>query len=379
MQLSERFLTLVKQQLASFEGEAAIKHLAVYVAQSRDGESPSLEAVGQWPSLVKVLPPVESDSELRAPSPDRRWYPLQEGSILLGVLRAERVPSDQVWPDFLDQRLQATAAALAHCLGLEIDRGRILDELSQQREQIGLMVHQLRNPLAALRTYAQLLLRRLGPESKHATLVEGLLSEQAQLNRYISALDQISQVQLPSYRDSSAPLLLPPVLSTKSDLNIRLLIEPLIDRASATANLQGRKWFGPKEWPVWTENLIDSEYGVIAEIVANLLENAFRYSASTTSIGLYINDQGLCIWDEGVPINCEEREKIFQRGYRGRKNLEVSVGSGLGLPFGRQLAEKLGGSLELITPPRKFDSSLPNIGNAFVLSLQTKELSEEEA
>ena len=33
--------------------------------------------------------------------------------------------------------------------------------------------------------------------------------------------------------------------------------------------------------------------GFIAEIVANLLENAFRYSSSSSPIGLYINDEGL--------------------------------------------------------------------------------------
>ena len=73
MQLSERFLTLVQQQLISFESEADLQQLVVYVAQSKDGQSPTLEAGGQWPTGGKPLPPVEADEGLRAPSPDRRW------------------------------------------------------------------------------------------------------------------------------------------------------------------------------------------------------------------------------------------------------------------------------------------------------------------
>ena len=189
MKLSERFLNLVQQQLHSFESESDIQHLVVYVAQSKDGHAPSLEAVGQWPSLGKVLPPVESDPDLRTPSADRRWYPLQNGSILLGALRAECFRDDQVWSDSLDTRLQATASALAQCLGLELEQRRLLDDLNAHREQVGLIVHQLRNPLAALRTYAQLLLKKLGPDSHHVSLVEGLLSEQDQLNKYVHIME----------------------------------------------------------------------------------------------------------------------------------------------------------------------------------------------
>ena len=94
MKLSDRFLNLVQQQLFSFEGENSLQRLVVYVAQARDGQEPSLEVVGQWPSSAKALTSVESAQELRTPSPDRRWYPLQEGSILLGVLRAERFGVD---------------------------------------------------------------------------------------------------------------------------------------------------------------------------------------------------------------------------------------------------------------------------------------------
>lgn len=371
MDLSERFLNLVQQQLISFESEADLQKLVVYVAQSKDGQSPSLEVVGQWPIGSKPLPPVEADEGLRAPSPARRWYPLQEGSILLGVLRAERFGGDQDWSERLDQRLQATAAALAQCLGLELDRRRLLDELNEQRDQIGLMVHQLRNPLAALRTYAQLLLRRLGPESNHLTLVKGLLTEQDQLNRYISALDELSQVKLPASDGAPAPLLLPPVVSPGPSLTIKTLLNPLIDRAAATAHLQGREWFSPSNWPSWTNEPRDVSDGVVAEIVANLLENAFRYSAANSSIGLFINNEGVCVWDSGPGIDSDERERIFQKGIRG-KNVEGRSGTGLGLALGRQLSEQIGGGLSLMIPPCLVDSSLPSEGNAFFLKIITK-------
>lgn len=369
MQLSNRFLNLAQQQLSSFEAEAPLAQLVVYVAQTKDGQPPSLEAVSQWPSTKNnSLPPVEADPELRAPSPDRRWYPLQEGTILLGVLRAEKLLTAPAWPARLDRRLQATAGALTQCLSLELDRNRLRKELAEQREQISLMVHQLRNPLAALRTYAQLLMKRLEPDSRNSTLVKGLLSEQAQLDRYISSLDQIGQDNLYIQPGIKAPLLLPPLLPQATDLSLRSLLKPLIERAAATATLQGRPWHGPSQWPAWTDQQRPSGDGVVAEIIANLLENAFRYSPTGSAIGIHLQQSGICVWDGGNPIAKEDRKRIFNRGIRGQNSGDCS-GSGLGLALGRQLAEQLGGSLELISSPASLDPTLPNKGNAFLLKL----------
>ena len=109
---SERFLNFVQQQLMSYqaEHEHELEHVVVYVARSGDSGSPTLEVVGQWPKSEKILHPVETDTALRTPSSNRRWYPLQEGSILLGVIRAERIASEEEWPESLDQRLQSTYA-----------------------------------------------------------------------------------------------------------------------------------------------------------------------------------------------------------------------------------------------------------------------------
>ena len=104
-QYSERFLNFVQQQLMSFQAEQELEHVVVYVARSGDSGSPTLEVVGQWPKSEKFLQPVETDTALRTPSSNRRWYPLQEGSILLGVIRAERFATEEEWRESLDQRL----------------------------------------------------------------------------------------------------------------------------------------------------------------------------------------------------------------------------------------------------------------------------------
>ncbi len=368
MKLSSRFLSLVERHLSSFQAQDKLQHLVVYIAQPRSGEAPTLQAIGEWPHNDQTLPPVEADPDLRVPSPLRRWYPLQEGELLLGAIRAECVPSLSAWPDSLDESLQASAFVLATCISLEIERTNLVEELAQQRQQISMMVHQLRNPLAALRTYAELLLKRLGPENRNRNLVEGLLNEQFQLDRYISGLALVEKntVQIPERNPS--PLLLPPLLPEGENKTFRSLFVPILDRAFATAKLQNRNWEPPSFWPEWTNQNCKSDEYIIAEIMANLIENAFRYSSAEATLGVLFLENGLCIWDEGDEIIESEREKIFRKGYRGYSS-KGKPGSGIGLYLGVELARKIGVALELVVPPNLIDSSLPDSGNAFLIRI----------
>jgi signal transduction histidine kinase len=144
-------------------------------------------------------------------------------------------------------------------------------------------------------------------------------------------------------------------------------LAPLIQRAEATATLQGRPWQGPVALPDWR-----GDSGAVAEIIANLLENAFRYSPQGSAVGLQARDTPrgpvLTVWDGGPAIDGAEREAIFQRGVRGSRGLPLP-GTGLGLALARDLARALGGTLHLVIPPQAVDRELPERGNAFVLTL----------
>jgi signal transduction histidine kinase len=364
--VSERFLALLRSQLGQFVDCPEVEVLVVYVTHPGPGGLPTLLPLGQWPEETRRLAAVGADSQLRLPAEQRRWLPLRDGAGLLGALQVET--RDANWSPPLRQRLQRVALCLTEALRLDLEHQRLQRRLEAQDEQLRLLVHQLRNPLTALRTFGHLLLRRMKDDRDSRRLVEGLLAEERQLNRYVDAISALAQADalLPASANPD-PLLLPPLLSSPRGEDLSVLVAPLLQRAAATAALQGRPWHGPDAVPSWR-----GDGGAVAEILANLLENAFRYSAPASPVGLHcgVTPTGptLTVWDGGLAIPEEERERIFERGERGLHS-EGKAGTGLGLALARDLARHLGGTLELLIPPALLDPALPARGNAFRLTL----------
>ena len=361
MQVSKRFLALLEQQLAQFTDRPDLQALVVYVAVPEPTGQPSLVAIGHWPRSLALA---ERSSASTSAAHARRWLALRDESLLLGALRVDA--DCWPWPDSLSERLEATARCLTEALRLDLEQQRLGRELSQRDDQLRLLVHQLRNPLAALRTFGQLLRRRLDGDARNLPLVDSLLGEQRQISRYVEAIDHLTEAPALVSSDSSAPLLLPPALSQGAPQALEQILRPLLDRAEATANLQGRPWQAPSALPPW-----QGDGAALSEIVANLLENAFRYSRGGGGIGLHLGGNQrleLSIWDSGPPIPMDERERIFSKGVRGSSGSTLP-GSGLGLALARDLAQSLGGDLELVVPASAIDPQLPPEGNAFRLSL----------
>jgi signal transduction histidine kinase len=101
----------------------------------------------------------------------------------------------------------------------------------------------------------------------------------------------------------------------------------------------------------------------VARVVRILIDNALRYGGGEP-IGVTAAEGGdtatVEVADRGQGVPAEERERIFERFYRGRARGSEG-GFGLGLAIGRELAERMGGTVTL--------SDRPGGGTRFVLSL----------
>lgn len=91
--------------------------------------------------------------------------------------------------------------------------------------------------------------------------------------------------------------------------------------------------------------MVAVDFGLMQQVLANLLENALKFSDSTVEIGMDMGPRAqLWVRDYGEGVPEEEREAIFERFYRGRHD---TTGSGLGLSICKGLVEAQGGSLHV--------------------------------
>jgi two-component system sensor histidine kinase BaeS len=84
----------------------------------------------------------------------------------------------------------------------------------------------------------------------------------------------------------------------------------------------------------------------LAQVVANLVENALKYAASTVEVDVARRNGSVVIHvdDDGPGIPANERERVFERLYTARESAGRSVGTGIGLAIVHELASTMGGT-----------------------------------
>jgi len=252
MNLSKKFEELIIKQLESFGCSMGVTNLDMYHAIAKQGTKASYEMIGQWPQVDKLLTSIEDDPSLKVSSPNRRWYPLQENDILLGVLRVETDLKGGNWPISLDSRLKALSISLAKCVSIELERQNKNEEVNYLKNQVNIIIHQLRISLDCIRTYSKLLIKRLGSDDDSIEIVERMIIEQKQINQYMDSFAQLnSTIQLP-LEIGEERLLLPPNLDNKKVITVQSLLRPILERGKANADLENRDWTEPSLWPDWT-------------------------------------------------------------------------------------------------------------------------------
>ena len=92
----------------------------------------------------------------------------------------------------------------------------------------------------------------------------------------------------------------------------------------------------------------------LAQLLANLLENAMTFAHTTVSVGLAEDGaSGGCaitVVDDGPGIAQGDLQRVFERFYRADRGPNRRMGSGLGLAIVAELAAAMGGSVRAESP-----------------------------
>jgi signal transduction histidine kinase len=108
------------------------------------------------------------------------------------------------------------------------------------------------------------------------------------------------------------------------------------------------------------------EVHTFRSILQNLIDNAIRYGREGGNVVVELQLRGgtlvLCVADDGPGISEPERERVFERFYRGTGRSDAR-GSGLGLTIVKQAATRLNGRIQ-ISP------GLGGRGCSFVVEIQ---------
>ena len=214
---------------------------------------------------------------------------------------------------------------------------RLRHQEQARRSFVATASHELRTPLASLDGMLELLAEDLRDDppdlADAAALLDRARAQSRRLGRLAGDLLDLSRL------DAEVALRSEPVELIELSRAVSAEFELAGDERGVQTILHAATS------PLWAR----ADPGSVARILRILLDNALRVAPRGTVIAVRIDAAPiptLTVSDRGPGVAPEERRVIFERFQRGR-DTGGEAGFGLGLAIGRELAQRMGGTLVL--------------------------------
>jgi two-component system sensor histidine kinase BaeS len=208
--------------------------------------------------------------------------------------------------------------------------------------------HDLRTPLTSIKGYAEAIADGTVADAdlqvRSARIIE---SEARRLERLVA--DLLDLARLDAHQFSLTP----------RPVDARRVVEETVAGFLPSA----REWGVRLDVESGTAVPVDADPERLAQVVANLVENALKYAAANVRVAVEPSDGRVEVRvdDDGPGVPSEERERVFERLYTARGAPSRKVGTGIGLAIVHELAGAMGGTA-LCQP-------LPSGGTRFVVAI----------
>ena len=188
--------------------------------------------------------------------------------------------------------------------------------------------HQLRTPLTGIKLRLEAIQEEGGYAGLQAEKVE---AEVDRLNELVEDLLQLA-------RAASAE-------SPGQEVDLAAAARSAVERWKSQAEAAGQvvRLEVDGACSVWADP------GDIDHVLDNLIENAIRYSPDGSEVAVAVAKEHatVSVSDNGPGIPLAERDRIFERFYRGATGRAAGSGSGLGLAIVAEITRRWGGSIRL--------------------------------
>jgi len=200
-----------------------------------------------------------------------------------------------------------------------------------QREFVANAAHELRTPLAALASAVEVLQAGAKDDPVHRERFLRHVEEQCdRLQRLVRTLLVLARAQTGAEDARTEPI------------DVRALLEELSSHAPDRLRVDVT---APPEVAVLANR------DLAEQALLNLISNALKYAPEGEIVLAGRHSDGfvtLEVSDSGPGMEPEERKRALERFYRGKEPDFEQDGFGLGLPIAAQIAETLGGRLEIL-------------------------------
>lgn len=218
---------------------------------------------------------------------------------------------------------------------LATDFNHLLTELHERQEQQKTFIlnaaHELRTPIATIRSHSQLIERR-GKE--HPEVIPKSVAYITQESRQ---MEQLVEELLALTRADRLTVDLHPVDLTKLMQELTAKLQNTLPQSLAVTIAEGVQ--------------VNADESALEQIIDNLVGNASKYSPKDAPIAVTLTTDAsqavITVADSGSGISAEDKPHVFERFYRSAEVRGTVTGTGLGLAIAAQLAERFKGEFEI--------------------------------
>jgi signal transduction histidine kinase len=226
--------------------------------------------------------------------------------------------------------------------------GRLERTFDLQGRFVADVAHELRTPLASLRTNLEIV-----SDDEHATIDDYRLMAATQ-ERALVRLERLV-ADLLILATGEKPL-------SQQEVTLSTLIEEVFSDLRHAADMKGVSFYLSDE----SEVVVHGDGSLLARTFSNLIENAIHYNrpGGTIAVNIHRKDSWavITVADTGVGIAQENLPHVFDRFYRvDSSRARHKGGAGLGLSIVATIVQRHGGHVQV--------ESIPNAGSIFTVLL----------